>query len=76
MITNIPKFRCRKYPKGWLVEIQITSKRFFLKNKKWVHAISYSGLPDKPYFFKTKEMAIEDFLDMIKRDLYYNIEIW
>lgn len=53
------KMRVKKYPKGWVVEIQITKIFFFIKKKSWTHLISVSGIDSEPWYYSSKEIAID-----------------
>lgn len=65
--------RVKKYPKGYVVEIQ-KEKRFllFFTKKYWIHIISVSGIRDKPWYYKSKETAINEAVRYFERDLYFN----
>lgn len=56
--------RVKKHPKGWVVE----QKFCFL----WKHSISVSGINSEPWYFKTKEMAINEAIRYFKYDLLRN----
>ena len=59
-LTNL-KVRVKKYPKGWVIQ----RKRLFW----WVHLIGTSGMSDEPWYYSTKEVAIEEVLRYMKYDL-------
>jgi len=61
------ELRIRKTKKGYVVE---TLEKTFWKNK-WVHVISYSGLPDSPFYFRTYEIALEELIKYLRWDLIY-----
>jgi len=46
--------RVKKYPNGWVVEIEITKKTFFGTKKYWTHLISTSGMSDIPRYYSSK----------------------
>lgn len=58
--------RVKKYPKGYAVEVEKEKKSFFRTKKYWVHIISVSGMSDVPWYYKTKEIAIEETLKYVK----------
>jgi len=62
-LVNI-KIRVKKYPEGWVVE-----RASF---NKWLHVISVSGIKEQPWYFKTKEVAIEEFKKLSEWDLIEN----
>lgn len=55
--VNFPKTRIKKYPKGYVVEVQQTN---WLGRKKWVHIISVSGIDRLPWYFSTYEFAQQE----------------
>ena len=65
--------RVKKYPKGYVVEIQ-KEKRFllFFTKKYWIHIISVSGIINKPWYYKSKETAINEAVRYFEIDLYLN----
>ena len=63
------KIRVKKYPKGFVVEIEQTKKTFFGKKKYWTHLISTSGMSDKPWHYSTKEIAISEAKKFFEWDL-------
>ena len=54
-LTNFPKVRIKKYKKWWSPEVQ---KSFFFI-KYWVHIEWYNWLEEQPYYFDSKESALE-----------------
>ena len=69
------KVRVKQYPKGWAVETQ-KSRRFllFFTVNYWVHIEATSGMADKPWYYKTKEMAISEAVKHFEWDLIINTE--
>lgn len=66
--------RVKKYSKGWAVEIEKTKQKFlFLKVKYWTHIEAVSGMSDKPWYFETKEAAIEVVLKHFEWDLLISV---
>ena len=54
-LENFPKVRVQKYPEWYAVEIQ---KSYFWISY-WTHIESVTWIPNQPWYFKTKEDAIE-----------------
>jgi len=63
------KVRVKKYPQGWVVEIQKEKCALFFKRKHWTHLISVNGISDKPWYYETKEIAISQAIKLFKWDL-------
>lgn len=72
-VQNI-NIRVKQYYKGWVVEVQ-KEKRFlfFFKKKYWTHIISVSGIYYFPWYYCSKEMAIEDATKQLKWELLRNV---
>lgn len=62
--------RVKKYPKGYAIEVEKEYKSFFRTKKYWVHIISASGMRDVPWYYKSKEIAIEETLKYVKWTLF------
>ena len=56
-------FRIKKYPKGYVVEVQKT--RWWGK-KYWTHFVAVSGIPSDPWFHVNYEHAETGLLREIK----------
>ena len=54
-LENFPKVRVQKYQEWYAVEIQ---KSYFWISY-WTHIESVTWIPSQPWYFKTKEDAIE-----------------
>lgn len=67
-LVNFNKVRVKKYPSGYVVEMEL--KKWYGKTY-WRHIISVSGMKDEPWYFKSKESAIESALVKFKFDLIY-----
>ena len=67
-------FRIVRSQEGFLVEKQIVKWTLFGLKKKWIHFISYSGLSDCPYYFKTFDSALENMLKEVKWDIIFDYE--
>lgn len=65
-LTNFPKVRIHKYPKGWVVEIQKTT---WYGRKYWTHLISYSGMESEPFYYSDKEFALYQAVKFFEWDL-------
>jgi hypothetical protein len=61
--TNL-QLRLKEYPQGWVVERR--------KGIRWVHLIGVSGMEEKPWYYSTKEIAIEEAKKYIEWDLLAN----
>ena len=57
------KFRIKKYPKGWVVEVQKTK---WYGKKYWTHFISVAGIASMPWYHLTPEFAMNSLLYEIK----------
>ena len=66
MIYEYSNFRIVKTKKGYRVDIQKTKWRVLGLKKYWTHFISYSGLPDQPFYYSTFEMAMSEMLKEIR----------
>ena len=49
--------RIRQTRQGWIVEKR---KRTWYGRARWIHAISYAGLPDRPFYFSTAARAAQE----------------
>ena len=58
------KFRIKKYPKGWVVEIK---KIKWYGKKYWIHFISVAGIESQPWYHTTPDYAMDSLLYEIKR---------
>ena len=54
--------RIKRYPDGWVVEIQKGALIF----KYWTHFISAVGLSETPWYFGSEEWALKEMLQKIK----------
>jgi len=66
------KVRVKKYPRGWVVEIEMTKKTFFGTKKYWTHLISTSGMSDTPWHYSSKELAIKEAIKFFEWDILRN----
>lgn len=67
------KCRVKKYPKGYSVEVEKSKTVWlFFTKRYWVHIESVSGMSDKPWYYQTKEAAIEDAVKHFNWDLLIN----
>ncbi len=64
-------FRIKKYPRGWVVEIQ-KEKGFLFKKKYWTHFISVSGIESRPWYFSNRKTAADELLQKIKYETFNN----
>ena len=64
-LQNI-KVRVKQYPEGWAVEIQKTK---WYGKKYWTHLISVSGIPDKPWYYSSYVVALEQAVKYFEWDL-------
>ena len=65
-------FRVKRYPQGWLTEVQKTKWTLFGLKKYWAHYIGYSGMEKEPYYFSTPESALEAIKRQVESDVVYN----
>ena len=66
-LVNMPKLRVvHQYAKGWVVEIQVNT---WYGRKYWIHIESVSGMENEPWYYLTKEQAIEQAVKHFKWDL-------
>lgn len=63
-------FRIKKYPKGFVVEIE---KRKWWGKKYWTHFISVAGINIMPWYYKTFDAAIQGLQDEVKYQAYRNV---
>ena len=64
-LVNFPKVRIRKIEdKGFIIEVQ--------RSLKWVHIISYYGLPRDPFYYQSYNSALEDLCKEIKWEIIKN----
>jgi len=64
------KVRAKQYPKGWAVEIETTKRTWYgIRKKRWEHLISVSGMDTVPWYYDTKERAIEQAVKLFEWDL-------
>lgn len=64
-LVNFPKVRIRKVDgKGFVAEVQ--------RSLKWVHIISYYGIPRQPFYYQSYESAMEDLCKEIKWEIIKN----
>jgi hypothetical protein len=67
-LINFPRLRIKKYPKGWVVEIQ---KKKWWGKKYWIHIESVSGIESQPWYFSSMEIAVEEASKHFKWDLFH-----
>jgi len=68
------KLRANKSVKGWLVEIQLSKRHLlFFRKKYWAHIVFATGISTIPWYYDTKERAVEETLKLIKFNLLHNI---
>jgi hypothetical protein len=70
-LVNFPEIRIKHYPKGYAVEI---ASRTWYGRKKWKNIHCFSGIKDKPFYFSSRRIAIEQTLDdfrFLLRDSYF-----
>jgi hypothetical protein len=65
-------FRIVRTNKGFRIDIQKYKWTLFGIKKYWVHYISYAGLPDKAYHFKTFNDALTDLTFEITQEVNEN----
>lgn len=63
------KFRVKQYPKGWVVEYLKKTNWILWDQYTWTHAIAYSGMDNEPFYYSSKERAIEEAQKHLKWDL-------
>lgn len=68
-LTGI-EFRVKEYHKGWVVEVK---KRKWYGKYYWTHIESVSGMSKKPWYYKTKEIAISEAKKHFEWDLIKSI---
>ena len=62
--------RTRKTLIGWIVEVEKEKRHFlFFKKKYWVPIIMYDGMPNVPFHYSTKNVAIIEAVRLFKWDL-------
>jgi hypothetical protein len=69
MNKSIPKFRIKKYPKGWAVEVK-KKKLFFTY---WAPYICAAGLDGLAWHFYSYEHAKADLLYTLKTEVEKNL---
>lgn len=62
--------RIKQYPKGWAIEIQKTK---WYGRRFWIHLISVSGMDEVPWYYDTKEIAIEQAKQYLGWDLLMSL---
>ncbi|GAB2539913.1 hypothetical protein [Rufibacter soli] len=67
----MPQFRIKKYPKGYVVEVERERGRFF-KKKYWEHYIAVSGIDALPWYHSSFEAAMSNLLFEVKRHTLEN----
>jgi len=67
------KVRVKKYPKGYVVEIQKSKCTLFGLKKYWTHLISTSGMSDIPWYYSSKEIAIEEAVKYFEWDILISL---
>ncbi len=71
-LLNTPDIRIRQAEQGFVVEVEIQQRTWYgRKYSVWTHVISYHGLRNKPYYYSTYAMALNEFLSLIKFDITY-----
>ena len=56
-LVNHSKIRLHRTDKGWIVQIK---KRKWYGKYFWIHLISVSGMKDKPWYYKTYDLALDE----------------
>ena len=67
-------YRIKKYKKGWIVEYKNPICFLFFVFYKWKHITHYSGMNDKPYYYKTPEKAREGALREVKDQINFSFD--
>lgn len=65
-----PHIRVKEYPQGWLSEIRKPHWTIFGIRYKWTHFISYTGIPERPFYFSTMEAAVFETILVIEKQMY------
>ena len=68
-------FRITKSELGFLVEIQKTKWTLFGLIKYWTHFISYAGVSEKPFYYSTFEIAINEMLKEIRWEVLLDYKL-
>ena len=63
-------FRIKKYPKGYVVEIE---KRKWYGKKYWTHFVSVAGIDNEPWYFSSFDFAIMGLQDEVKFQALWNV---
>jgi hypothetical protein len=69
MTYESSNFRIVKTKKGYRVDIQKSRWTLFGLKTYWTHYISWSGMSDKPYYYKDYISAMEAMFQEIKWDV-------
>jgi len=67
-MKNYPKFRIKKYPKGYAVEVELIKRYIFWTTKKWIPFIKSAGL-ETAWHHSTYDFALMNLLDEIKKQV-------
>lgn len=62
-------FRIKKYPRGYVVEIQKTT---WYGKKYWTHYISVSGIDSEPWYHSEYKYAEMNLINKIKTEILKN----
>lgn len=60
------RFRIKKYPRGFVVEVEKTKWTIFGNKYYWTHFISVSGISSLAWYHSTYAMAQMNLLNEIK----------
>ncbi len=64
-----PKYRIKKYDKGYVSEVLKPRWTLFGIRYKWTHFLSVSGMSDKPWYFSNYRIAEEETLKYLSWDI-------
>jgi len=65
-------FRIKKHTGGFVVEIQKPKRFLFITKTYWTHFISVAGIDNLPWYYSTKNFAMEGLLFKIKCETIEN----
>lgn len=67
-LVNFPKVRVKKYPGGYVVEMQ---HRNWYGRKYWKHIVSVAGMQNEPWYYRDYESAVSEAVKYFKWDLHH-----
>lgn len=67
-LVNFPKVRVKKYPGGYVVEMQ---HKTWYGRKCWKHIVSVYGMPNKPWYYSSYDIAVSDAAKLFEFDLHH-----